>query len=168
MRNIEIKSPLDDREAVEVRLRELDARCLWTRSQRDTFYRVDRGWLKLREADGVQPELIAYLRATDETGPRPSDYHRQALEDAPAWHALLGHVHDLEAVVSKQRTLWRWRHTRVHLDQVEGLGDFLELETVLDGVDEQAGRLESDALIDALQLDRAAFLAVPYKVLLEG
>ena len=73
-----------------------------------------------------------------------------------------------EAVVEKERSLWLWRHTRVHLDRVEGLGDHIELETVLDGLDEAAGRAESEQLIAALELDPSRFLAVPYKVLLEG
>jgi predicted adenylyl cyclase CyaB len=168
VRNIEIKSPLPDRATVEGRLVELDAQLIWTRDQRDTFYRVERGWLKLREADGAEPELIAYQRATDTGDPRPSDYQRLPLADARAWHALLGHVHEQEGIVAKRRTLWRWRHTRIHLDRVEDLGDFLELETVLDGIDEPAGSAESETVIDALGLDRGLFVAVPYKILLEG
>ena len=62
---------------------------------------------------------------------------------------------------------WRWRHTRVHLDRVEGLGEFLELETVLDGIDEAAGQAESEELIGALELDRGLFLARPYRDMLQ-
>ncbi len=71
-----------------------------------------------------------------------------------------------ETVVTKTRSLWRLRHTRVHLDLVKGLGDFLELETVLDGIDEDEGREESDAVIAALGLDSTRFLARPYRDLL--
>ncbi len=166
MKNIEIKSPLENRGEVEDRLRSLDAHHVWTRHQRDTFYRVDRGWLKLREGEGVPAELISYQRSTENSGPRASVYHREPLEDAGRWHSLLGHVLERETVVTKTRSLWRLHHTRVHLDQVEGLGDFLELETVLDGIEEDEGREESDAVIAALGLDPARFLARPYRDLL--
>ncbi len=138
----------------------------WTRRQRDTFFAVPKGWLKLREQAGDAPELIAYTRPRDHGGPRASDYERMPLEDASRWLALLGRALEREVVVEKERTLWLWRHTRVHLDRVEGLGEYLELETVLDGIDAAQGHAETDEAIAALALDRATFLAVPYRDLL--
>lgn len=165
MRNIEIKAPLPDRGRVEAALVALGAREVWTQHQRDTFFRVEEGLLKMREQDG-RAELIAYRRSTDSTDPRPSDYHRRPLDDAAAWQTLLAHVHPVESVVEKDRTLWLFENTRIHLDRVEGLGDFLELETVLDGIDEESGRVENDLVIEKLALQRDTFLAVPYKTLL--
>ena len=171
MQNVEIKCPLEDRAAVEERLEALGAEEVWTRRQRDTFFRVPDGWLKLREApdtEGVAPELIAYRRSTDTADARPSNYERAPVDDARRWLTLLGHVLQRETVVEKTRTLWRYEHTRVHLDRVEGLGEFLELETVLDGIDMGAGQAENRVVIDALALEPARFLARPYKEMLEG
>lgn len=168
MQNIEIKCPLPERARVERRLREMGAEPRWTRRQRDTFFAVPEGWLKLREAEGVLPELIAYRRSTDTDGPRPSDYVRARLEDAELWKELLAVVLPRETVVEKERTLWRAGRTRVHLDRVRGLGEFLELETAADEVGEREARRECDELIAALELDRASFLAVPYRALLDA
>ncbi len=165
-RNIELKVQLVDRAAVETALSTLGANCEWTRKQRDTFYDVPTGWLKLREAEDAPPELMSYHRAA-ETDPRPSDYEVRTLDDANAWHRLLAHVLPVRGVVAKERTLWLWRHTRVHLDQVENLGSHLELETVLDGIDEKQGFDENAHVIEALGIARAPRLSVPYLELLE-
>jgi len=166
MQNIEIKVPLDNPASVERRLYELGARRVWRRRQRDTFFAVESGWLKLREAGGQAAELISYRRDTTTADPRPSDYDVQTLADPESWQRLLGRVLPVRGVVAKTRTLWLLRHTRVHVDEVRGLGSFLELETVLDGIDAEAGRREADDLIDGLDLDRSRFVPVPYLELL--
>ena len=166
MRNIEIKCVLTGRQAIEKRLEELGAELVWVARQRDTFYAVTHGWLKLREHEGGDAELIGYVRATDTSAPRPSDFERVVIEDSEQWKRLLGKVLEVDAVVQKERTLWMHRHTRVHLDRVEDLGDYLELETLVDEIDEVEARAENEALIAALELDRGAFLAVPYRDLL--
>lgn len=166
MRNVEVKCPLRDRSAVEARLAAMGARRQWTRRQRDTFFVVPKGWLKLREEQGASPELIAYQRATDRATARPSDYERLSLDDAERWLRMLDRALEREAVVEKERTLWLWRHTRVHLDRVTGLGEFLELETVVEGIDLAEAEAECRSTIGALELEPATFLSVPYKDLL--
>jgi len=166
MQNIEIKTPLDSLEAIESRLVDIGAEQIWTRKQSDTFFEVTRGWLKLREADDAQPELISYLRPTDDAGPRPSTYDLAPLDDAEQWKRLLGRVLDATCVVKKTRTLWIWRHTRIHLDVVESLGEFLELETVMREITVKAARQEADQLITHLQLDRERFISIPYREML--
>lgn len=166
MRNIEIKAPLPDRSAVEAKLERLGARNEWTQKQRDTFYAVPKAWLKLREHVDGEAELIAYHRSTATAEARPSDYERAPIDDAERWKRLFGKVLEIETVVEKERTLWIISHTRVHLDRVAGLGDFLELETVLDGVDEESGRAETETIIDSLGLERGSFLTMSYRDML--
>ena len=167
MQNIEVKIPLRDRANVERRLEALGARRMWTLRQEDTFFAVATGWLKLREAEGRPPEVISYQRSTDHSGPRPSEYDVIVVTDAAAWKRLLGRVLPVEGVVGKERTLWIYEHTRIHLDRVDGLGEFLELETVVQALDAGAARAESDRVIRALALNPAEFVAVPYKDLLK-
>lgn len=162
MINIEVKSRLPDRAATEARLTETGAVRAWTRRQRDVFFGVPRGWMKLREEAG-RAELITYLRDADVTGARPSEYDVFPLEDAAAWKRALSRVLVAEAVVVKERTLWTWRHTRIHLDRVEGLGDFLELETVARDIDVEEARRESHDVQRRLGLDPADYVAVPYR-----
>lgn len=166
MQNIEVKVPLRDRANVEKRLEALGARRMWTLRQEDTFLAVPAGWLKLREVEGRPPEVISYKRSTDNAGPRLSEYDVIVVSDPVAWKRLLGRVLPVDAVVRKERTLWIYEHTRVHLDRVDGLGDFLELETVVQALDAGAARAESDRVIRALALNPSEFVPVPYKDLL--
>lgn len=163
MRNLEVKVPLDDRADMEARVRALGAAETWVRRQRDTFFAAPLGYLKLREADGALPELIAYRRAGG-----VSNYDVAPLDDAARWHRLLGRALAVEAVVAKERTLWMYEHTRIHLDRVAGLGDFLELETVVEGLSEDEAQREHDHVIELLALPRDRFIDVPYRALLPG
>ncbi len=163
MQNIEIKTPLQDRAEVESRLATMGAQEVWRKRQRDTFFAVSHGWLKLREESGSPAQLIAYRRSTEESGPRASDYELLELSDADAGRKLLGRALDQEVVVAKERTLWMFRHTRIHLDRVEDLGEFLELETVIREQTVDEARRETDHVIDSLGLRPEEFLARPYR-----
>jgi predicted adenylyl cyclase CyaB len=166
MQNIEIKARLRDRANVESRLKALGARLLWTHRQKDTFFGVPRGWLKIREVEGKPPEVIAYERATDKSGPRASYYELVLVSDAEAWKRLLGRVLPVDKIVEKERTLWIYEHTRVHLDRVEKLGDFLELETVVEGISLEDAKAETQRIQETLGVVRGDLLAVPYRDLL--
>ena len=167
MKNIEIKSPLRRRPETEEKLGSIGARLEWTKEQVDTFFKVPSGWLKLREVEGDPAELISYRRSVEDSGPRESEYNIFRLQDASELKLVLEQSLGILGRVEKQRALWLWRHTRVHLDRVEGLGDFLELETVLSGISPAEGTAESEAVIGLLELDRKLFISVPYLELLQ-
>jgi adenylate cyclase class 2 len=97
--------------------------------QRDTYFNVPTGRLKLREEEDGASHLISYLRA-DETEERLSRYRIIEIEDAEGLKAALSESIGLRAVVSKRRRLFLWRDVRIHLDRVDGLGAFLEFEAV--------------------------------------
>ncbi len=168
MRNLEIKCPLPNRAETEARLARLGARRIWERRQKDTFYTASRNWLKLREAEGERAELISYGRTGPADGARTSDYDVLSIEDAAAWHRLLGRVLDVDLVVAKTRTLWRWEDTRIHLDRVDGLGEFLELETVVGDRPLDRARAETETVICTLGLAPETFISVRYRDLLAG
>lgn len=168
MQNIEIKTPIDSIETIESRLAKHEANKIWTRKQADTFFEVPRGWLKLREADGAQPELISYLRPTDDSGPRPSTYDVERVRDGAAMKRLLSRVLDSECVVKKTRTLWIWKHTRIHLDEVDSLGLFLELEAVAGEIAIDEARREADQMIAGLKLHREKFISIPYREMIRA
>ncbi len=95
-------------------------------SQVDTYFRVNRGRLKLREFTDGSCELIQYARE-DTSTPVPSHYHRIPLTDPAAVKAALIAALGVRGVISKTRTLFLQGQTRIHLDRVEGLGDFIGL-----------------------------------------
>jgi len=97
--------------------------------QRDTYFHAVQGRLKLREAPPEPAELISYARA-ELTGPKVSLYRVVPVADHPALIDALTDSLGVRVVVEKERRVLRWRNVRIHLDRVEGLGDFVELEAV--------------------------------------
>jgi adenylate cyclase class IV len=99
-------------------------------SQEDTFFPVLHGRLKLRVMAPDHGELIHYERA-DRCGPRPSLYRVIVTQEPQALRDTLAAALGTCGVVRKHRRLIMIGQTRVHLDEVDGLGAFLELEVVL-------------------------------------
>ncbi|XP_074000542.1 adenylate cyclase CyaB-like [Numenius arquata] len=130
-RNVEVKArlraPAAARGAAE-RLQERGAGEVLV--QADTFFRVPRGRLKLRRRRDGGGELIFYERP-DAAGPKLSCFSITPTDDPDGLEAVLGQALGILGVVRKERLLYLVGQTRVHLDSVEGLGDFLELEVVL-------------------------------------
>lgn len=134
MINIEIKARYPDRARAHACLRRLKAEQHRVEWQRDTYFVVPRGRLKLRERDGGPDQLIYYERP-NRFGPKRSDYDLLPVEDGEAWLALLSRFMDVWGVVEKSREVWLWENVRIHLDDVRGLGAFLEFEAVIDDHD---------------------------------
>ncbi len=128
--NIEIKARLRDRDTLRARARHLSDRPMEILLQEDVFFRVPHGRLKLRIFAPDHGELIQYQRA-DSAGPKQSTYTISPTSDVAGLRAALTEALGVLAVVRKRRELYQIGQTRLHLDQVEGLGDFVELEVVL-------------------------------------
>lgn len=117
--------------------------------QVDTYFRAAHGRLKLRQIQtvaGEAAELIFYERS-DDRETKSSQYVRQPLAAATSWLTMLTAALGSWAVVTKRRTIFWHRHVRIHLDQVEELGNFLEFEAVLATESERA---ESALLVQYL------------------
>ena len=165
-RNVEIKARLDAIAPVESRVAKLATEGPVTLRQRDTFFRVARGRLKLREIEGRPAELIAYQRA-DLPGPALSRYTIVPISDARACLEALGTALGELCCVEKVRTLYRVGSTRVHLDRVRELGEFIELEVVLEPRQStEDGDAIAGALLTALEVPQSARIAVAYADLL--
>lgn len=101
---------------------------------------VPHGRLKLREEEGAPSQLISYARP-NEAGERLSRYRLVEVSDAVGLEAALSESLGTKIVVSKRRRLFLWRDVRIHLDQINGLGAFLEFEAV--------AHAHSDLLLEA-------------------
>jgi predicted adenylyl cyclase CyaB len=99
--------------------------------QDDTFFACDAGRLKLRAFSNSQGELIFYQRS-NQSGPKESFYVRTPTAAPDSLRETLTLAYGTVGRVRKHRTLFLAGRTRIHLDSVEDLGDFLELEVVLD------------------------------------
>jgi adenylate cyclase class IV len=162
-RNIEVKIPVGDLGAIRVAVEALGAGDQGEIRQVDTYFRSAAGSrLKLREQWPGQAELIAYTRA-DRPGLRESEYRCWPAQDAAALTAALGLALGVRARVVKRRRLYLLGRTRVHLDAVEGLGHFVELEVVLAPGELVAhGRRQAEALLRRLGLAAAPRIAGSY------
>ena len=131
--------------------------------QRDTYFGVRNGRLKLREEEPGGATLIAYDRP-DAAAERVSDYRLVAVADPAALRAALEAADGIRAVVTKQRRLLLFEGSvRIHLDTVEGLGSFLELEAVAaPGSDLGRERDQVARLRAALEIRDAALLEGSY------
>ncbi len=142
-RNIEIKARLDDFDAVLARARALADSGPHELLQDDTFFRCPDGRLKLRAFSASEGELIFYRRA-DEAGPRESFYLISKTLEPDSLRGVLAAAWGEAGRVRKHRTLFLAGRTRIHLDRVEELGEFLELEVVL-SANEPAERGQAEA-----------------------
>lgn len=148
--NIEIKARLGRLADIEPTVARLATEGPVEIVQDDCFFPCPNGRLKLRAfADGTG-ELIQYARS-DAQGPKESSYVRSPTASPDTLREALGRALGQLGRVRKRRTLYLVGRTRVHLDEVEGLGPFLELEVVM-AEDEplSAGVAEADALMQAL------------------
>lgn len=133
MRNVELKARDRDPARSLERALALRAEDKGEIQQHDTYFAGARGRLKLREQQaGGSPlwdELIEYSRA-DSADARTSTYRRVPVADAAALHEALDAAYGTLATVTKRRRLLIWEGVRIHLDEVEGLGSYLEFEAV--------------------------------------
>lgn len=171
-RNIELKARIDSVEALLPRACAVAGGQAEALAQDDTFFAVPHGRLKLRQLADGGAELIHYHRA-DSAEAKASDYVRVPVPDPAALREALARGCGLLGRVQKQRLLLVARSggfaTRIHLDRVQGLGDFMELEVMLqDGQGDAEGRAVAESLMAALGLAAAPRLAGSYLDLLAG
>jgi predicted adenylyl cyclase CyaB len=150
VRNIEIKARMESVEAMRTRAAALADDGPIELLQDDTFFRCERGRLKLRALSATEGQLIFYQRA-NHRGPTESFFLVAPTPSPDTLREALSLAYGQAGRVRKHRTLYRVGRTRVHLDRVEALGHFLELEVVLaEGEPSAAGVEEAHKLMAAL------------------
>jgi homotetrameric cytidine deaminase len=165
-RNIEVKArDADPGRTLELALA-LGAEDRGEISQRDTYFARARGRLKLREQEPGETELIQYRR-DDADEARTSHYRRVAAGAAGGLREALHEAYGTLVVVEKHRRLLAWEEVRIHLDEVGGLGRFVELEAVAPADSDLTGEHEKVArLREELRIEDGALVAASYSDLL--
>ncbi len=149
-RNVEIKARISAVAALLPQAARLADTGPTVIEQDDTFFSCANGRLKLRDQFDAGAELIFYQRA-DLTGPKESFYVRVPVADPQALRKVLELAHGQTGRVRKRRVLFLVGRTRIHLDTVAGLGEFLELEVVLqEGESAAAGVAEAQRIMAEL------------------
>jgi len=174
MRNLELKVACDPAAYAHARAVAASLAPVARLWQRHTYFATPRGRLTLREirrADApAAAELIGYDRP-DDAAARWSIYHRAtiAADEVAALTAALATTIGIRIVVEKTRDVAVTGRTRIHLDEVAGLGAFVELETVIDEmVGDHGAADELAAVARALGIDAFPAIAGSYSDLLDA
>jgi homotetrameric cytidine deaminase len=172
MRNVELKARDPDPARSLERALALGAEDRGEIRQHDTYFAGPRGRLKLREQQaGGSPlwdELIEYSRADSEDA-RTSTYRRVPVADAAALREALDAAYGTRVIVTKRRRVLLWEGVRIHLDEVEGLGSYLELEALGDADSDLSDeRTKVERLRKELGVEDQDLIATSYSDLLLG
>jgi len=161
-RNVEIKARVADLAETRRRVQQLATQPPVHCKQTDTYFTCRMGRLKLRETVGRPAQLIWYDRP-NLADPRISRYQWVEIPDADLARDVLAAALGIQAVVRKRREVYLYRFVRIHLDQVEILGDFIELEAVLEsGIDEVDARRVLADLIERLEISPESLVGSSY------
>ena len=136
-------------------------------AQEDVFFQTGKGRLKLRLLADGSGQLIYYERPDGES-PKRSDYYIYTTSRPTELRLVLERTLGVRGIVRKTRYLYLVKNTRIHLDQVEGLGVFMELEVVLaDGQTVEDGQAIAQELMVKLGVGQEDLIQGAYMDMLE-
>jgi predicted adenylyl cyclase CyaB len=162
--NLELKAHISSVAAAVRIAHRLNAHAKGVLQQRDIYYKVPRGRLKLRIIKDRSAELIFYSRP-NKKGSRYSDYFVLPVDDAVLTNALCTAAFGQKVVVEKKRRLFLYKNSRIHLDEVHRLGTFVEFEVLV-----KYGKRQAQKLLDVLSKDfaikPAAIIGISYSDML--
>lgn len=131
--------------------------------QADTYFRVERGRLKLRMVEGENEGTLIYYRRDDRPAPKRSRVFLLSVADPVPLLELLREALGIRVEVRKRRRIFRWGEVQVHLDEVDGLGTFLEFERMVDSKrEERQAEVEFSELRTSLGIAEEDLMAGSY------
>jgi len=164
--NIEIKARCSDHQSIRDILELRGARTVGEDHQIDTYFNVEAGRLKLREGN-IENSLIFYHRP-DSAGPKRSDVLLYRVAPDPSLKEVLGASLGIKVVVDKRREIFFDENVKIHLDRVQGLGAFLEIEAIdADGTrTEEELKKQCDSFMDLFSVQDEDLVEKSYSDLL--
>jgi predicted adenylyl cyclase CyaB len=166
--NIEIKARARDFVEIRRRAETLSDTPVEVIPQEDTFFITPRGRLKLRVLASEPAQLVWYAR-NDQSGPKRSNYQIFETNNPEDLKSVLAAAYGIRGVVRKIRYLYLVGQTRVHLDDVEGLGQFMELEVVMrPGQSDAEGEMIVEDLMQKLGVEQGDLLEGAYMDIIES
>jgi len=161
MRNLELKSKYHNTVRLRNLARVIGAEYQKTMRQTDTYFAVPKGRLKLRETDGETSQLIYYERE-DRSASKYSNYFICEISNPAGFKEVMIAALGLKVEIIKVRELWTFRNTRIHIDEVNGLGRFVELETVIDKQTDEEAQKEHRFIKEKLEIGDTELIACSY------
>lgn len=165
--SIEIKAKVANLTKIAVLLQSKNARFVGEDHQIDTYFNVATGRLKLRQGN-IENSLIRYHRLESRDLKRSEVQLQKLLEDNAALHQILTETLGIFKIVDKKRRIYFIDNVKFHLDEVAGLGSFVEIEALdlEQNKTEQQLSVQCDYYIDLLGLDRGSFVDKSYSDLI--
>jgi predicted adenylyl cyclase CyaB len=167
MKNLEIKYQISDLDSIREKISTIsEVQSIWQHQQKDIYYNVPNGRLKLRIESDTPTQLIFYDRVNSNSV-RKSCYEIYRTTNPDSLSYLLRKSFGIKIVIKKIRSLFLFRNVRIHLDIVEELGTFLELESVInDDIEESVATKNLNKLLFFLKDIQLIPVSVSYSDLL--
>lgn len=155
MKNLELKVLVNNFKEINNCLKNEGIKFFGILNQKDIYYNLNDGRLKFRIINGKDLQLIFYRRPNKKNS-KFSHYQifRFSKKEFSKIDHVLRKIFGVKSVVEKRRELWLFKHTRIHLDKVKNLGNFLELETVVKNISLFEAKKEHQEIIKLLKLNR--------------
>ena len=166
--NVEIKARSNNQAGIRNYLLVNNADFKGVDEQTDTYFNVKNGRLKLREGN-IENNLIFYERA-NQAGPKNSHFHLVKVEDAKAMKEILTKSMGVKVVVKKKREIYYISNVKFHIDEVPGLGSFVEIEAgnILADLSMEQLKEQCDFYIQDFGIEKEDLVEVSYSdILLE-
>ena len=165
-RNIELKARAKTVEEAHKAARRLAGQDPSSHEQEDIFFIVPDGRLKLRYLSPSRGQLIYYNRP-DTAGPKTSSFKYAEVDQPAALRDVLKLAYGETGVVRKKRSLYEVGGSRIHIDQVEGLGDFVEIEVPFENEDSSTAEQLALELLEQLGITTTDLVEGAYVDLLD-
>lgn len=164
--NIEIKAKCKDASLIRNYLQGSNAEFKGVDDQTDTYFNVQQGRLKLREGN-IENNLIFYERA-NQSGPKSSNFHLIKVEDAKGLKEVLKRSIGIKVEVKKKREIYYIKNVKFHIDEVPGLGSFVEIEAgnVLENVSKEKLQEQCDFYMNEFGIKKEDLIANSYSDML--
>lgn len=167
LKNIEIKAKIHDYNKVKMLVEDLCSAPVKTEDQEDTFFNSLKGRLKLRISSD-KPAIMYYDRPNSYE-PKQSDIALSFVENPDTLKSVLSKSNGIRGIVKKTRILYKYGQTRIHLDDVEELGKFIELEVVLkENQSAKDGEAIANDLMNKFGIQKTDLIDVAYIDLIEA
>ncbi|MFC2093848.1 class IV adenylate cyclase [Bacteroidota bacterium] len=161
-KNYEIKIPVKDFEGIRKAVRKFlknKTHKHYIESQKDIYYNINSGRLKLRIINDEIGNLIYYNRK-EHNKKRVSNYIISATKNFNELDEILRKFFDIFIIVDKRREIFTYENVRIHLDKVKKLGSYLEIEVIYDSL-KDAKKIMND-LINYFNLNENDFIKDSY------
>lgn len=136
MKNFELKAVCVDSRGALKAVKMLKASYKGILIQRDVYFGISPGRLKLRSINNSVHQLIYYKRS-NRSSAKFSNYYISEITHPKRVEKILGGIYGIKVIVSKSRKLYLWQNARIHLDNVHSLGKFIEFEIVCNTIEQE-------------------------------